>query len=119
MSAHKVPYALSSESPELTKKSPPRVKKEKSSETKAVCDEGKGLEEQSEFSVEDSISLPEFVHTDNYANAKEPQVSLMKINSIFSYVDPEELLRNNSGVSWRSNDALLQAATREKIPQGS
>lgn len=75
--------------------------------------------EQSKLSFEDSVSIPEFVRVDSFANIKDSHVSLMKINSLFSYVDPEELLRNNSGVSWQVNDVRLQMTTKEKKLQES
>lgn len=74
-------------------------------------------EEQSKLSFEGSVSFPELVHADSLVNIKDSQVSLMKINSLFSYVEPEELLRNNSGVSWQLNDARLQFTTQEKFRQ--
>jgi len=73
-------------------------------------------EEFKKVSSEDSVNIPEFVPMDS---VKDSQVSLMKINSLFSYVEPEELLRNNSGVSWRSNEALLQLFAQESFQQES
>ena len=99
---------------ECAKKSSFRVDNNKKEVLETV--EGKE-EEQSELSFEGSVSIPELVHTDSLVNIKDSQVSLMKINSLFSYVEPEELLRNNSGVSWQLNDARLQLTTQEKLLQ--
>jgi len=62
------------------------------------------------------MEISDLNQAENFVNLKDSQISLMKINSVFSYVEPEELLRNNSGVSWRSNDGGLQMTIQKELP---
>jgi hypothetical protein len=52
-------------------------------------------EEKLELVIAGIMEILDLSQAENLTNLKDPQVSLMKINSIFCYVEPEELLRNN------------------------
>lgn len=69
-------------------------------------------------SMEDSIILPELMNEGNSMHLDDSKLPLMKVNSIFSNVGPDELLLNgNSRASEQLNN--VRPLSLDKFPEES